>query len=164
MAAKKKRGKITNPSAKQKAAWKKAGARLKKMNKAKGAKPRKSPKRKAAKRKAAPKRKVNKKKVAPKRQMAGKKGVLSKVTSNPTLKKILMAAGAVSVATSIAVIAAPSLVPTIQKPIVKAVLGFVAGDFIGAASNFVIGGGINSLKGGNGATQSSSMVGSNGFA
>jgi len=87
--------------------------------------------------------------------MAGRKG-FSKITGNPTLRKVLMAAGAVSVATSIAAIVAPSFVPTLQSPIVKAGLGFVAGDFIGAASAFLLGAGI----GGNGAASS----GGNGFA
>jgi len=85
--------------------------------------------------------------------MAGRKG-LSKITGNTTLRKVLMAAGAVSVATSVAALIAPSIVPTLQNPIVRAGLGFVTGDFVGAASNFLIGGGgLSSLTGGgNGGT------------
>jgi len=156
MATKKKNGRKKPRSAKQKAATRKLVA----MNKRKAAPKRKAPKRKAAKRKA-PKRKSNK--AAPQRKnMAGKKG-LSKITSNPTLRKVLLAAGAVSVATSIAAVVAPQLVPTIQKPIVKAALGFVTGDFIGAAANFVIGGGgLSSLSGGNAATVA--QQGNSGFA
>jgi len=146
-------------TAKQKAADNKNGARLKRMNaaKRKGPKRRASPKRKAAKRRAAPKRKTNKRKKAPKRQMAGKKNFVSKTFSNPTLKKVLMAAGAVSVATTVAAIAVPSLVPTLQRPIVKAVLGFAAGDVIGGASQFLLSGGIGSLGlgGSNGNTNTS---------
>jgi len=93
------------------------------------------------------------------KRVVSRKG-LSKITGNPTLRKVLMAAGAVSVATSVAAIVAPSLVPTLQRPIVRAGLGFVTGDFVGAASNFLIGGGAGSLGGGNGA----SNAGTNGFA
>jgi len=117
-----------------------------------------TPKRKASKRKApkrkAPKRKVNKPKKAPKR-MAGKKNFVSKITGNPTLKKVLMAAGAVTVATSIASIVAPQFVPTLQRPIVRAALGFATGDIIGAASNFVLAGGGGNILGGGGNTNTS---------
>jgi len=92
--------------------------------------------------------------------MAGRKG-LSKITSNTTLRKVLMAAGAVSIATSVAALVAPSVVPTLQNPIVRAGLGFVTGDFIGAAANFVLGGG-GGLIGGNGTR--STGTGDNGFA
>jgi len=91
-------------------------------------------------------RKTVKKNPAPRRSVPGRKG-LAKITSNPTLKKVLIAAGAVSVATSAAAIVAPSLVPTIQKPIVKAILGFLTGDIVGAASNFLLGGGGNFISG-----------------
>jgi len=85
---------------------------------------------------------------------------LSKLTQNKTLRKVLLAAGAVTIATSIAGIVAPSLVPTIQRPIVKAALGFVTGDFIGAASNFLLGGGASSITaGGNGGAVSQSQSG-----
>jgi len=87
--------------------------------------------------------------------MAGRKGI-SKITGNPILRKVLLAAGVVAVATSVASIVAPSLVPTLQRPIVRAGLGFVTGDFVGAISNFVIGGGgLGSITGsGNGGSTS----------
>lgn len=111
---------------------------------------RKAPKRKAPKRKAP---KTTKRKVIKPNKRRGnvvsRKGI-SKITGNPTLRKVLMAAGAVSVVTSVAALVAPQFVPTIQKPIVRAALGFVTGDFIGAASNFVIGGGLPSMTNGNG--------------
>jgi len=106
---------------------------------------RKSTKRRKTRRKAptrrrkAPKRRKVKKKSRPKKRVAGKKG-LKGITGNPTLRKILLAAGAVSVATSVAAIVAPQFVPTLQNPLVKAGLGFVTGDIVGAASNFIIGG------------------------
>ena len=129
-------------TAKQKAATRKLIAFNKSKKKKKATKRRKSPtkRRKSSK----PKKKSNKKKATRKKPMV--KG-LSKVTSNPTLRKVLLAAGAVSIATSVAALAAPQLVPTIQRPIVKAALGFVTGDFIGAASNFLLGGGAGQITG-----------------
>jgi len=121
---------------------------------------RKNPKRVKAGKKAARSRKRGSKsrkknkssKKTKNRKMAGRKGI-SKITSNPILRKVLLAAGVVAVATSVAQIVAPSLVPTLQRPIVRAGLGFVTGDFVGAISNFVIGGGgLGSLTGGNGPT------------
>jgi len=140
MAAKKKNGRKKPRSAKQKAATRKLVA----LNKRRGAPKRKAPKRRSAPKRKTSKRKPNKQKKAPKR-MAGKKNFVSKTFNNPTLKKVLMAAGAVSVATSIAAIAVPQLVPTLQRPIVKAVLGFAAGDIVGGASQFLLSGGVGSL-------------------
>jgi len=129
---------------------------------AKGPKARKTPKRKAAKRKTpkrkAAKRKTNKQKKTPKRQMAGKKNFISKTLGNPTLKKVLLAAGAVSVATSVAAIVSPSLVPTLQRPIVKAALGFAAGDIVGGASQFLLSGGIGSIQNGNGGSSNAGFA------
>jgi len=145
-------------SAKQKAATRKLVAR----NKAKRRSPkRRSPKRKAPKRKRS-RGKVNKKKT--KRKSVVSKGIFKKVTGNPTLKKVLMAAGAVTIATSVAAVVAPQFVPTLQKPIVKAALGFVAGDVIGAASNFLLAGGAGNVLGGNARSQTMNNNGSNGFA
>jgi len=137
-------------SAKQRAATRKLVA----LNRSRGSKKRKKRRRSSTKsktrRRASTKRKTRRKSnKAPKRKksMAGRKG-LGKITSNPTLKKILMAAGAVTIATSVAAIVAPSLAPTIQSPIVRAGLGFVAGDFVGAVSNFVLAGGGGLVGGG----------------
>jgi len=98
-------------------------------------------------------KKTIKKKSSNKGSMAGKFG-LNKVFGNPTLRKILMASGAVTIATSVAALVAPQFVPTIQKPIAKAVLGFLAGDFIGAIANFVLGSGAITQSSNNGAIQS----------
>jgi len=144
-------------SAKQRAATRKLVA----FNRSKG---RKKPKKRSKPRKAA--RKSRRKSIKPKKKrksMAGRKG-LSKITNNPTLKKILMAAGAVTIATSVAAIVAPSIAPTLQTPVVRAALGFVAGDFVGAASNFVLAGG-GGLIGGNGGNAANvSQQGNSGFA
>jgi len=155
MATKKKNGRKKPRSAKQKAATRKLVA----MNKRKAAPKRKAPKRKAPKRKAAPKRKPNK--PAKKSSSVVSKKGLGKLVNNPTLKKVLLAAGAVSVATSVAAVVAPQFVPTLQRPIVRAALGFVTGDVIGAAANFVIGGG---GIGGGGAAPAAANTGNIGFA
>jgi len=91
------------------------------------------------------KRKRTIKKKAPvNRSVVSRKGFASKITGNPILKKILMAAGAVTVATSVAAVVAPQVVPILQQPAVKAILGFVTGDIVGAISNFVLGRGAGS--------------------
>jgi len=131
---------------------------------------RKNPKRVKAGKKAARKRKSgsksrkkNKSSKKTKKRMVGK-GSVSKVLNNKILRKVLLAAGVVAVATSVAQIVAPSLVPTLQRPIVRAGLGFVTGDFVGAISNFVIGGGgLGSLTGGNGQSNAVSAS-TSGFA
>jgi len=140
MAKRRKSGRKKPRSAKQKAATRKLVRSNRKTPKSRS----KSRSRRKTKAKS---RRTNKRSKPRKKSMAGRKG-LSKLTSNPTLRKVLMAAGAVSVATSVAALVFPSIVPTLQSPIVRAGLGFVAGDFIGAASNFVIGGGVQSLTGG----------------
>jgi len=101
------------------------------------------------------KRRRSTSKTTPKRKSSNSRSVigkfgLGKITNNPTLKKILMAAGAVTITTSAAALVAPQFVPTLQKPVVKAILGFLAGDFIGAASNFLLSGGVGSVTNGNG--------------
>jgi len=138
--AKRRKGRKKARSAKQKAATRKLVASNRRRSK-----PRR---RKATRRKSRPKsRRKNKSTKARKRPMV-RKG-FGKIVSNPLLRKVLLAAGVVSVATSVAAIVAPSLVPTLQRPIVRAGLGFVTGDFVGAISNFVIGGGgLGSITGG----------------
>jgi len=148
-------------SAKQKAATRKLIRFNKSKKKKKAPKRRKSPTKR--RKSSSPKKKTIKKKSSTKKSMVSRKG-LGKITSNPTLRKVLMAAGAVSIATSVAVLAAPSLVPTLQKPIVRAGLGFVAGDFIGAATNFVLANGLTRNGNGNGGSQAINGNGGNGFA
>jgi len=94
------------------------------------------------KRRRSPTKTTPKRKPSSNRSVASSKFGLGKIFNNPTLKKVLMAAGAVTVATSAAAVVAPQFVPTLQKPIVKGILGFLTGDIIGAASNFLLSGGI----------------------
>lgn len=158
VAKKRKQARKKPRSAKQRA----NDARLGRMAKARGRKSapkrRKAPKRKT-RRRSAPKR-VNKPKKRSKSVVGT--GSIKKVINNPILKKVLLAAGAVSVATTVVGLVAPQFVSTIQRPIVRAGLGFVTGDFVGAISNFVIGGG-GGLTGGSGAGVAAAQ-GSNGFA
>jgi len=81
-------------------------------------------------------------------------GGIKKTLNSPTIKKVLMAAGLVSVAISILSLVSPRAAATVARPEVRAGLGFISGDFIGAASQFLLAGGVgnigNLLGGGNG--------------
>jgi len=116
-------------------------------------------------RRSAPKRKSKSKtrrkpiKSKPRKKTVVKKG-LGKIFSNPALRKILMASGAVSIATSVALLVAPSIAPTIQNPLVKTGIGFLAGDFIGGATQFLLGGGLGGLGG----SANGGSAGTGGFA
>jgi len=142
-------------SAKQRAATRKLVA----FNRRKG---RKKPKKRSKPRKQARKSKKKNKSTKPrKKSMAGKGGISSKLKS-PLLKKILMAAGAVTIATSVVSLVLPNQAQLLNSPFVKAALGFAVGDIPGAATNFLLAGGVGSLTGGNGG--SPSQAGNNGFA
>jgi len=94
-------------------------------------------------------------------------GGIKKTLNQPTVRKVLMAAGLVSVAISVLSLISPKAALTVARPEVRAGLGFISGDFIGAASQFLLAGGAQSITGllgggnggGNGGTN-----GSNGFA
>lgn len=89
------------------------------------------------------------------------RGIRSKLSS-PLIRKVLMAAGAVSLATTVAAIVLPNQAQFINNPLVKGAIGFAAGDIPGALTAFLVGGGISSLTGGgNGGAQSQA---SSGFA
>jgi len=142
--------------------------RSKKRSKKKS-KRRKNPKRVKAGKKAARKRKrgskrrkKNKSTKPRKKSMAGKKG-LSKITNNPLLKKVLLAAGAVTIATSVLSIVAPNQAQILNSPVVKAGIGFLVGDLPGAATNFVLAGG-GGFVGNGGNAGNVSQQGNSGFA
>jgi len=92
-----------------------------------------------------------------------KGGIRSKINS-PIVRKVLMAAGAVSLATSIAAIVLPNQAQLINNPIVRAGLGFVVGDIPGAAVNFLTAGGLSSITGGSNGGTSSVQGNTGGFA
>jgi len=85
-------------------------------------------------------------------------GIRSKLQS-PLIKKVLMAAGAVSIATTVATLVLPGQAQLINNPLVKGAIGFAAGDIPGAITAFLIGGGVSSLTGNGGGAPRS-----NGFA
>jgi len=128
---------------------------------------RKNPKRVKAGKKAArtrkrsPKRKKKNKSTKPrKKPMAGKGGIKSKLQS-PLLKKVLMAAGAVSIATAVVSLVLPNQAQLINSPVVKTGLGFLVGDIPGAVTNLLLSGGVGIFTGnGNGG----SPAGNTGFA
>jgi len=130
-------------SAKQRAATRKLVA----FNRRKG---RKKPKKRSKPRKQAPKRKKKIKSTKPrKKAMAGKGGFKSKLQS-PLLKKVLMAAGVVSIATAVVSLVLPNQAQLINSPVVKTGLGFLVGDIPGAVTNLLLSGGVGNLTGGNG--------------
>jgi len=140
--------------------------RSKKRSKKKS-KRRKNPKRVKAGKKAARKRKrgskrkkKNKSTKPRKKPMA--KGLSSKLKS-PLLKKILMAAGAVTIATSVVSLILPNQAQLLNSPFVKAALGFAVGDIPGAATNFLLAGGVGNLSG-NGNAANVNQAGNTGFA
>jgi len=94
-------------------------------------------------------------------------GGIKKTLNQPIIKKVLMAAGLVSVAISILSLVSPRAAGAVSTPTGKAALGFVAGDFVGAISNFLIGGGLPQITGalsGGGGSGNTAVQGSAGFA
>jgi len=83
--------------------------------------------------------------------------------SSPLVKKIFIAAGASAILTTVAAIIFPRAVPALQSTVGRAVVGFITGDFVGAAANvalpIIATGGL-----GNGNSGNSAVTGSAGFA
>jgi len=99
------------------------------------------------------------------KSMVGFGGIKSTL-NKPIIRKVLMAAGLVSVAISILSIVSPRAAGAVNTPIGRGALGFIAGDFVGGISNFLIGGGLQSVTGalGAGGGGNSAVQGSAGFA
>jgi len=98
-----------------------------------------------------PKKKSNSSKSQSKSMVFGKKIPL---LNNPTVRKIFIASGAASIIGTVVAVVAPSFAAQVQSPIAKAIIGFLTGDFVGAAANFLLptiaGGAAQSSNGGNG--------------
>jgi len=98
-----------------------------------------------------PKKKSNSSKKKSNGMVFGKKIPL---LNNPTVRKIFIASGAASIIGTVVAVVAPSFAAQVQSPIAKAIIGFLTGDFVGAAANFLIptiaGGAAQSSNGGNG--------------
>jgi len=96
-------------------------------------------------------------------------GFLKKIPliNNPTVRKVFIAAGAVSIIVSILTLISPRAAAAANSTIGRGVIGLATGDVVGAAANVVIplvqGGGLsNVLGGGNGGTAGGTP--SSGFA
>jgi len=74
-------------------------------------------------------------------------GGIKSTLNKPIIKKVLMAAGLVSVAISVLSLISPRAAGAVNTTAGRAALGFVSGDFIGAASNVILGGGLSSITG-----------------
>jgi len=84
--------------------------------------------------------------------------------NNPTVRKVFIAAGAVSIIVSVLSIVSPRAAAAANSTVGRGVIGLATGDIVGAAANVIIplvqGGSLN-LGGGNGGNGGN---GSNGFA
>jgi len=76
------------------------------------------------------------------------------IISNPIVKKIFIAAGAVSIIVSVLALISPRAAAAANSTVGRGVIGLATGDVIGAVSNVAIplirGGGLGNLLGGNG--------------
>jgi len=105
------------------------------------------------------------------RKRSQKKGVvggfLKKIPliNNPTVRKVFIAAGAVSIIVSVLSLISPRAASAANSTIGRGVIGLATGDIVGAVANVGLpllqGGGLNLGGGGNGGA---SNAGTNGFA
>jgi len=76
------------------------------------------------------------------------------VLNNPIVKKIFIAAGAVSIIVSVLALISPRAAAAANSTVGRGVIGLATGDVVGAVSNVAIplirGGGLGNLLGGNG--------------
>jgi len=109
------------------------------------------PRRKSSTRRAP--RKTNKSKRSGNRSMVGR-NFLKKIPliNNPTVRKVFIAAGAVSIIVSVLGLISPRAANAANSTIGRGVIGLATGDIIGAVSNVAIpliqGGGLGNLFGG----------------
>jgi len=110
-------------------------------------------------RRSAPKRKSNNSKRSGSKRVVGR-NFLKKIPliNNPTVRKVFIAAGAVSIIVSVLGLLSPRAAAAANSVPGRAVIGLATGDVIGAVSNVAIpllqGGGLgNLIGGGNGGNQ-----------
>jgi len=121
---------------------------------------RKSPKSRAPVRRSNSKRSNNK-------GMVG--GFFKKIPliNNPILRKVFIAAGAVSIISSVLLLISPRAAAAVNSTIGRGVIGLVTGDVVGAVSNVAIpliqSGGVGNILGGGG-NGGGAIQGNNGFA
>jgi len=92
-------------------------------------------------------------------------GFLKKIPiiNSPIVRKIFIAAGAVSIIVSVLSLISPRAAATANSTIGRGVIGLATGDIVGAASNVILPLIQGQIGGGNGGTNTVS-AGSNGFA
>jgi len=100
-----------------------------------------------------PKKKSNSSKKKSNGMVFGKK---IPILSNPTVRKIFIASGAASIIGTVVAVLAPQFSSQVQSPIAKGIIGFLTGDLIGGAANFLLptlagGAAASGGNGGNGA-------------
>jgi len=94
-------------------------------------------------------------------------GGIKSTLNKPIIKKVLMAAGLVSVLISVLSLVSPRAAATVARPEVRAGIGFVSGDFVGGISQFLLAGGaqqVGSLLGGGGNGGNGGGANNGGFA
>jgi len=107
--------------------------------------------RKSSKRRAAPKR--NNRKRSTNRSVVGR-NFLKKIPliNNPTVRKVFIAAGAVSIIVSVLSLVSPRAAAAANSTIGRGVIGLATGDVVGAVANVAIplvqGGGLGGILGG----------------
>jgi len=120
-------------------------------------------KRRVTKRKSTTRRapvRSNNRKRSQKKSMVG--GFLKKIPliNSPIVRKVFIAAGAVSIIVSVLSLISPRAAAAANGTVGRAVIGLATGDVVGAASNVIIpliqGGGLNLGGGGNGGASSTS--------
>jgi len=93
-------------------------------------------------------------------------GGIKATLNKPIIRKVLIAAGLVSVLVSVLNLVSPRAAGAVNSTAGRAALGFVSGDFVGAASNVLLGGGLSSITNliGGGGGGGGQPQGSAGFA
>jgi len=97
-------------------------------------------------------------------------GFLKKIPliNNPIIRKVFIAAGAVSIIVSVLSLISPRAASAANSTIGRGVIGLATGDVVGAASNVVLpliqGGGLGNILGGGGGASGQNIQGNNGFA
>jgi len=83
--------------------------------------------------------------------------------NNPTVRKVFIAAGAVSIIVSVLNLISPRAAAAANSTVGRGVIGLATGDVVGAVSNVAIplisGGGLGNLFGGNGGAQGAANSG-----
>ena len=111
--------------------------------------------RKSTRRRSAPKKNNRKRS----HSVSMGRGILKKIPliNNPTVRKVFIAAGAVSIIVSVLSLVSPRAAAAANSTVGRGVIGLATGDVVGAVSNvaipFLQGGGLSSVTGSSNASQ-----------